>query len=256
MIQKNQNFEAHKTKIYWSYDKNSGVLYKSIQKPSFVPPRQDSLYKKQSTNKKQFKTKKKKMPFKRMAVKYAHASVARELRQAKVPHVLKAHGKDVVRIICRTVVQLQNLNTILKEFIQHNHIEEIGMPLYWAYKMKQLVLFIKPINVKFSKEIENKFKNSGLHFHITVFDVKNPYAKNKNSSKTLDDESTTKHLEEKSIAKIEKVKPIGASREAKQDKYPLLEVIKTLLLTILLGFVMFVIQMAAQQSSLHGHQSN
>jgi len=74
---------------------------------------------------------------------YAHTCVSRLLRQTKVHHVCKTEGKDVVRICSRTIAQLQSIHTILKELIQHNYIEEIGMPLDYSYKFKSLVLFIK-----------------------------------------------------------------------------------------------------------------
>jgi hypothetical protein len=202
--------------------------------------RPDFLYRKKSTIKKRFKSSKMKMPIRRLAVKYAHGCVSRQLHRAKIPHLKRTHGNDVVRIICRTRIQLQHLNAVFKEIIQHKYIEEIGMPLHWAYKMKQLVVFIKPFDAKCSKKIEDKFKNCGLNFHITVFDVKNPYAKDENTSKIPDDESKTKNLKAKPVTKIEKVKPItGASCDTKKDIYLFLElVIKIFVFPILLVFAM------------------
>merc|ERR1712034_284431 len=128
---------------------------------------------------------------------YAHTCVSRLLRQTKVHHVCKTEGKDVVRICSRTIAQLQSINTILKELIQHNYIEEIGMPLDYSYKFKSLVLFIKPFDVKCSEKIASKFRNSGLNFHITVFDDVIRYKNNKSLSQTPDDEPKIKKVEVK-----------------------------------------------------------
>jgi hypothetical protein len=185
------------------------IGYQSWKEQCVLLPRQDFVYKKKSTIKKRLKSSKIKLPGRRISVKYAHACVSKELHQAKIPHLKKTHGKNVVRIICRTSIQLQNLNPILKQIIQHKYIEEIGMPLNWIYTMKQLVVFIKPFDAKCSKKIEDKFRNSGFNFHVTVFDVENTCAKNEKLFKIPDDESKTKNLEIKSIAKIQCVKSIG-----------------------------------------------
>merc|ERR1712096_63571 len=127
-------------------------------------------------HRKKFTTKKKQVKVDRvkiLAVQHAHECVSRTLRERKIRHVLRTQGNDVVRICCKTIAQLQSINAILNELMHHMYIQEIGMPLNYAYKMKSLVLFIKPFDVTCSKKIESKFKNSGLNFHITVFDASN-----------------------------------------------------------------------------------
>jgi hypothetical protein len=119
------------------------------------------------------------LPVKRISVQYAHVSVSRLLQQHKIRYIRKTHGKGVVRICSRTVTQLQHTAIIVAKIIDENLIEEIGMPLDYAYKMKSLVLFIKPVDKDATRKIEKKFRNSGLKFHITVFDVKNPYVQKK-----------------------------------------------------------------------------
>lgn len=120
-----------------------------------------------------------KLPIKRISVQYAHVSVSQLLQHHKIRYIQKTHGKGVVRICSRTVAQLQNTAIIIEKVIDENLIEEIGMPLDWFYKMKSLILFIKPVDQNATMQIEKKFRNSGLNFHITVFDVKNPYLKKK-----------------------------------------------------------------------------
>jgi len=210
-------------------------------------------------------------------VRYAHACISQTLHEEKVNHVSRTQGNDVVRICSRTVPQLENLNAILKELLQHNYIEEIGMPLNYAYKMKSLVLFIKPFDARcseFSEIITSKFKNSGLNFHITVFDVIYPHHANKKrntqtpddepkikifkqleakaTAKTPDDEPKIKQLEAKATDAVvveevqQQLKVIGKIRNATQkDKHPLWEIFRTLLLNISSGFVIFVTQIAA-----------
>jgi hypothetical protein len=155
----------------------------------------------------------------------------------------------VVRICSRTIGQLESTNSILQELLQHNYIKEVGMPLNYAYKMKSLVLFIKPFDANCSEKIESKFKKSGLNFHITVFDVIDPHQKNKNKSQTPDDEPKIKikKMEAQPTAKVlEKIQQIEESRNATQkDKYALWEAFRTLLLNISSGFVIFVTQIAA-----------
>jgi len=151
------------------------IVYQSRNKRSFLPPHQKSANKKQSTKKKRVKSRAAKLPMKRLSVQYAHVCISQALHEAKVHHVLKTQGKDVVRICSRTTSQLQSTNAILKELLKHNYIEEVGMPLDYNYKFKSLVLFIKPFDVKCSEKIASKFRDSGLNFHITVFDVMTPH---------------------------------------------------------------------------------
>lgn len=123
------------------------------------------------------------LPIKRITVHYAHTSVSQLMITHGVRLIQKTHGKGVVRICARTVPQLRNTATILYPLINENLIEEVGMPLKYAYKMKSLVLFIKPQDQKATEIIESRFRNSGFNYHITVFDVKNPYLKEEEALK-------------------------------------------------------------------------
>ena len=55
--------------------------------------------------------------------------------------------------------QIKNIPLIIKELIQCNLIKEIGMPLEYAYKMKSLLLFLKPVNVQLHKSNQNIYIN-------------------------------------------------------------------------------------------------
>lgn len=112
------------------------------------------------------------LPVKRISVQYAHISVNQLLQNRDIRCIQKTHGKGVVRVCSRTVSQLQNTAIILEKLIDENLIDEIGMPLDYAYKMKSLVLFIRPKNMDATEKIEMKFRSSGLNYHLTVFDVK------------------------------------------------------------------------------------
>jgi hypothetical protein len=144
------------------------------EKKGILQPRPRNLYKGKSNEKQRSKQQRLSIPVKRLSVQYAHTCVSRLLHKEGTRKVKITHGKDVVRICSRTVGQLQHTTPLLKELLQYDYIEEIGMPLDYAYKMKSLVLFIKPIDAECSKKIECFFRNSGFNFHITVFDVKNP----------------------------------------------------------------------------------
>jgi len=112
------------------------------------------------------------LPVKRISVQYAHISVSQLLQNRSIRCIQKTHGKGVVRVCSRTVSQLQNTAIILEKLIDENLIDEIGMPLDYAYKMKSLVLFIKPKDTNATEKIEMKFRSSGLNYHLTIFDVK------------------------------------------------------------------------------------
>jgi hypothetical protein len=60
---------------------------------------------------------------------------------------------------------------ILKELMQFDFIMEIGMPLEYSYKMKSLVLFLKPKNERLSNTIEKVFKKCKLRYPHVILAV-------------------------------------------------------------------------------------
>jgi len=114
------------------------------------------------------------IPVKRIAVQKAHANLCYLLEHLKIPFVKKTFGLRILRVCCRTVVQLDNIPTMIQGIHIHNLIEEIGMPLDYEYKMKSLVLFIKAKDVTASKKIEYAIRESACNYHVTIVDSPDP----------------------------------------------------------------------------------
>jgi len=111
---------------------------------------------------------------KRNAVENAYSSFRQILKEFNIPCVKKTFGPGIVRVCCRSVVQLENITLIMKDILKQHLIEEIGMPLEYSYKMKSIVLFMKPTDKESSMEIDRIFQNCSFEYHHLVFDVEYP----------------------------------------------------------------------------------
>jgi hypothetical protein len=111
---------------------------------------------------------------KKIAVKNAYYSLRQILKEFKIPCVKKTFGKGIVQIYCRSVVQLNHIPLIMKEFLESRLIEEIRMPLKWSYKMKNLVLLAKPRDMESGIKIDQAFKNCTLKYRYVVTDLRYP----------------------------------------------------------------------------------
>jgi len=116
------------------------------------------------------------VPIRRTAVKNANASLHKLLRGFNVPAVQKTFGTQIVRVCCRTVVQLENISLIMKELLISDLIQEVGMPLQYSYKMKTLVLFIKPVNVESTIRLNHVFRECSFKYNHDVIVVGYPTA--------------------------------------------------------------------------------
>jgi len=142
---------------------------------------------------------------KKNAVKSACVAVHKLSRELNIPVVKKAFGKGIVRVCVRTMVQLNEIPQIVKELIKFNLIQEIGMPLEFSYKMKSLLLFVKPVDLKSSIEICHVLKASSSQYRYIVIDVGYPT------------EAAQEILEES----MENVHLMKSAQEEKQNKTPI-----------------------------------
>jgi hypothetical protein len=114
------------------------------------------------------------LPVKRIAVEKAHNSISQLLEHYYIPQVKKVFGTGIIRVCCRTVPQLDNIPLILHELIKFHLIEEIGMPLEYSYKMKSLVLFLKPRSEPASSKLDRVFQRCTFAYHHLVVEVLHP----------------------------------------------------------------------------------
>merc|ERR1711964_898159 len=121
-----------------------------------------------------------KIPVKRNAVKLAFTEVQKQAKLGNVPCVKKAFGQGIVRVCCRNIVQLENIPIILEKLMEFKLIEEIGMPLEYNYKMKTLVLFLKPTNVESSTMMDKVFQQCNFGYSHVVIEVPYPTTAAKN----------------------------------------------------------------------------
>jgi len=122
---------------------------------------------------------------KRITVNIAYYSLREIFHEFNIPCVKRTFGTGIVRICCRSLIQLDNITLIMKELLEGDLIEEIGMPLEYAYKMKTLVLFIKPTDFASTEKLAELFENSSFHYHHIVINVKRfTFLEEKNSKKT------------------------------------------------------------------------
>jgi len=111
---------------------------------------------------------------KRIAVKNAHASIRKILMEFKLPLVKKTFDQRIVRVCCRTVVQLENIAVIMAELIKFHLIKEVGMPLEHSFTLKSLVIFIKPVDIESSMKLDHVFQYSSFKYHHVVINVPYP----------------------------------------------------------------------------------
>jgi hypothetical protein len=82
----------------------------------------------------------------------------------------------MVRVLCRTIPQLDIIGTILEELMKSDFIMEIGMPLVYSYKMKSLVIFIKPKpnDKDRANSIEKVFQNCTVEYSTFILETDTP----------------------------------------------------------------------------------
>jgi len=119
-------------------------------------------------------TKKGSFKSKRIAVENAHSSLRQILEEFNIPCVKETFGSGIVRVCCRSVVQLENITLIMKELLKAHLIEEVRMPLEYAYKMGSLVLFLNPVDIQSNKILDRVFKTCLFKYHHTVVDIEYP----------------------------------------------------------------------------------
>jgi len=119
-------------------------------------------------------TRRTKVPKKRFSVKNAYISLRQTLQDYKIPCVKRTFGSGIVRVICRNVVQLDNITSIIESLLILNLIEEIGMPLDYSYKFVNLLLFLKPVDAKASIKLRRVFQKCSLKYHSLVLHIKYP----------------------------------------------------------------------------------
>merc|ERR1712096_81462 len=106
------------------------------------------------------------------------------------------------------------------EFATLDLIEEVGMPLKYSYKMKTLVLFIKPTNMDSQEKLDREFQTSSFGYHHFVI----------NSDVKISEKETTK----KCILKTIKEERCRIRREKIYDQTLFVCTIITFLSTIYL----------------------
>jgi len=107
-----------------------------------------------------------------IAVQNAYFGLRQILNEFNIPCVKKTEGSAIVRVSCRSVVQLDNITSIMKKLLKTHLIAEIGMPLEHSFKMKSLVLFLKPTNMKSSMKLDLVFQKSSFEYYYRVIDIK------------------------------------------------------------------------------------
>jgi len=119
-------------------------------------------------------TKKGSFKSKRIAVENAHSSLRQILHEFNIPCVKETFGLGIVRVCCRSVVQLENITLIMKELLAAHLIEEVRMPLEYSYKMSSLVLFLKPVDIQSNKILGRVFKACIFKYHHIVVNIEDP----------------------------------------------------------------------------------
>jgi len=110
------------------------------------------------------------IPVKRNAVRKAYNNVRKVSAEFEVPCVKKTFGEKIVRVSCRTIEQLDNIAIILKLLMKFDFIMEIGMPLEYSYKMKSLLLFIKPKHNSLSNSIAKVFQKCTVDYPLFIIE--------------------------------------------------------------------------------------
>jgi hypothetical protein len=64
----------------------------------------------------------------------------------------------------------------MKDLLELNLIEEIGMPVKYAYKMRTLVLFLKPVDFVSTMKLHLAFEKCVFQYNHYVIDIECPTA--------------------------------------------------------------------------------
>jgi hypothetical protein len=123
-----------------------------------------------------------KLPCEKIAVKIAYVSLRKISKEFNISVVKKTFGKGIVRISCKTVVQLEYITLVIKELIEFGLIEQIGMASEYSETMNKLLLFLKPVD-ELAMELHHVFQTCSFEFHYAVIDVKHPTVATKKSFK-------------------------------------------------------------------------
>merc|ERR1711964_747716 len=129
---------------------------------------------------------------KRNAVKMAYRQLLEQFEEFSISHVKTVFGEKLIRICCRTFEQLQNISAIMKSIFQNNLIEEVGMPLEHSYKMKTLVMFVRPVDERSRNEILFFFTQNVYNFTIHQIDFSGDEEMKENSSEITPKEEDVK----------------------------------------------------------------
>lgn len=111
---------------------------------------------------------------KRVVVKNAYYALREVLKEFNISCVKKTFGPGIVRVHCRSVIQLDTIALVVKKLLQSSLIEEIGMPLDYQYKFMTLVLFIKPVDDKSTMHITDVFHYCMCEYDHTKTNVEYP----------------------------------------------------------------------------------
>lgn len=151
------------------------------------------------------------IPIKRIAVQNAHESICAVLHECNIPYVNKTFGSNILRVCCRTIVQLDNIAVILKQLIKFKLIEEVGMPLTYNYKMKTLLVFLKPTSADAGVKLERVFQACAFGYYHQMIEVEYPSktAKLVFEAVSINDDSSESTAEVVTISQSESPACIG-----------------------------------------------
>lgn len=113
-------------------------------------------------------------PTKRSAVRIAYNRLLKLFQEFNIDHVKTTSGDGLIRICCRTFEQLADIPSLIKIIFQKNLIVEIGMPIKHSFKMKTLVMHLKPVDLKSRIEIHNIFDQAFCQYNVLLL---NPHSK-------------------------------------------------------------------------------
>jgi hypothetical protein len=105
---------------------------------------------------------------KRCAVRTAYDGLLKVFQEYKFHHTKRVSGVALVRVCCRTFDQLEDVSSATEMVFQKNLIAEIGMPLEHSYRMKTLVMYLKPVDAQSSIEIYNIFNQRTCAYRLLL----------------------------------------------------------------------------------------
>jgi len=166
------------------------------------------------------------MSTKKKTVKNAYGCLRKILREFNVPVVKKTFGNKIVRVCCRTIAQLENISRMMKELLLSDLIQEVGMPLEYTYKMKTLVIFIKPVNVVSRMKLTYVFEECSLKYNNVAIDVESPtiaakeiFKEEASSMKNLNlMKNSPEHFQEKTSSILKNLNLIKTSQKKQYNK--------------------------------------